>query len=57
MKKLINNPEDVVNEALEGLALAHPDLVRVHYEPNFVAAPRRPRDGQSGDRLGRRVGA
>ena len=37
MKKLINNPVDVVKESLEGLALAHPDLVRVHYEPNFVA--------------------
>jgi phosphoenolpyruvate---glycerone phosphotransferase subunit DhaK len=36
MKKLINNPMDVVTESLEGLALAHPDLVRVHYEPNFV---------------------
>jgi dihydroxyacetone kinase-like protein len=36
MKKLINNPVDVVTESLEGLALAHPDLVRVHYEPNFV---------------------
>ena len=36
MKKLINDPVDVVTESLEGLALAHPDLVRVHYEPNFV---------------------
>lgn len=36
MKKLINRPEDVVREELEGLALAHSDLVRVHYEPNYV---------------------
>jgi dihydroxyacetone kinase-like protein len=36
MKKLINNPEDVVKEELMGVALAHPDLVRVHFEPNYV---------------------
>lgn len=36
MKKLINSPDDVVKEELEGLALAHPDLVRVHFEPNFI---------------------
>ena len=36
MKKLINSPDDVVKEALEGLALAHPDLVRVHFEPDFI---------------------
>jgi dihydroxyacetone kinase-like protein len=37
MKKIINQPENVVHEALEGLALAHPDLVRAHFDPNFVA--------------------
>jgi len=36
VKKLINDPENVVNESLRGLAAAHPDLVRVHFEPNFV---------------------
>lgn len=36
MKKLINNPQDVVIESLEGLALAHPDLVDVHFNPNWV---------------------
>lgn len=36
MKKLINKPEDVVREELEGIALAHPDLVRVNFDPNFV---------------------
>jgi dihydroxyacetone kinase-like protein len=36
MKKLINNPENVVREELEGLALAHPDLVKVHFDPNYV---------------------
>jgi len=36
MKKLINNPEDVVRESLEGMAAAHPDIIRVHFEPNFI---------------------
>lgn len=36
MKKLINKPEDVVKEALEGLALAFPDIVKVNFDPNFV---------------------
>ncbi|RMG97374.1 MAG: dihydroxyacetone kinase subunit DhaK [Chloroflexi bacterium] len=36
MKKLINAVEDVVREQLEGMALAHPDLLKVHFDPNFV---------------------
>jgi dihydroxyacetone kinase-like protein len=36
MKKLINNPENVVHEALEGMAAAHPDLIKVHFDPNYV---------------------
>lgn len=36
MKKLINHPENVVRDELEGIALAHPDLVKVHFEPNFI---------------------
>src|SRR5260370_40975526 len=36
MKKLINKPEDVVKEALQGIAHAHADLVKVHYDPNFI---------------------
>lgn len=36
MKKLINAIDDVVKEQLEGMALAHPDLVKIHYEPNYV---------------------
>ncbi|MGB9777254.1 MAG: dihydroxyacetone kinase subunit DhaK [Anaerolineae bacterium] len=36
MKKLINRPADVVKEELEGIALAYPDLVKVHFEPNFI---------------------
>ena len=36
MKKLINKPENVVREALEGMAYAHSDLIKVHYDPNFI---------------------
>ncbi len=36
MKKLINKPEDFVRESLVGMAVAHPDLIQVHFDPNFV---------------------
>ena len=36
MKKLINQPENVVRESLEGMAAAHPDLIQVRFYPTFV---------------------
>lgn len=36
MKKIINDPANVVTEALRGLAAAHADLLRVQYEPDVV---------------------
>ncbi|KAB8139777.1 dihydroxyacetone kinase subunit DhaK [Chloroflexia bacterium SDU3-3] len=36
MKKLINSPENVVKDALAGMAAAHPDLLRVSYDPDFI---------------------
>ncbi|MFT0761756.1 dihydroxyacetone kinase subunit DhaK [Scrofimicrobium sp. R131] len=36
MKKLINDPHDVVKETLEGFQAAFPNLVKVHYEPDWV---------------------
>jgi phosphoenolpyruvate---glycerone phosphotransferase subunit DhaK len=36
MKKLINDPDHVVRESLEGFAKAHPDLVSVHFDPTYV---------------------
>ena len=36
MKKLINSAENVVVEALQGMALAHADLIKVEYSPNFI---------------------
>jgi phosphoenolpyruvate---glycerone phosphotransferase subunit DhaK len=48
MKKLINKPEDVVREELEGIAYAHPDLVKVHYDPNFIVRADAPVQGKVG---------
>ena len=48
MKKLINDPEELVREELEGVALAHPDLVKVHYDPNFVYRADAPVKGKVG---------
>jgi phosphoenolpyruvate---glycerone phosphotransferase subunit DhaK len=48
VKKLINRPEEVVREALEGVALAHADRVRVSYEPAFVVRSDAPVQGKVG---------
>ena len=36
MKKLINSPDNVVTEALQGFADAHADLVKVEFSPHFI---------------------
>lgn len=48
MKKLINKPEDVVAQSLAGVAAAHSDLVKVHYNPNFVVRVDAPIQGKVG---------
>jgi len=48
MKKLINNPDDVVLEELQGIALAHPDLVKVHFDPDFIVRADAPVKGKVG---------
>jgi dihydroxyacetone kinase-like protein len=48
MKKLINKPEDVVTEELQGIAAAHPDLVKVHFNPNFIVRADAPVKGKVG---------
>ena len=37
MKKFINDIDSVMRESLGGLMAAHPDLLRVEFEPTFVA--------------------
>jgi dihydroxyacetone kinase-like protein len=48
MKKLINEAEDVVREALQGTEAAHPDLVKVFYDPNFIVRADAPVQGKVG---------
>lgn len=36
MKKILNEPANAVTDALRGMALAHPDLLRVHSDPAVV---------------------
>lgn len=46
MKKLINKPEDVVREELQGIEQAHPDLVKVFYDPYYVVRADAPVKGK-----------
>lgn len=48
MKKLINKPEDVVREQLQGIAAAHSDLVTVHFDPNYIVRADAPVKGKVG---------
>src|SRR5438270_9829045 len=48
MKKLINSPDSVVKDALEGMAAAHADLLRVHFDPPFVVRADAPVQGKVG---------
>jgi len=46
MKKLINRPEDVVKEELEGIAAAHADRLRVYTGPNYIVRADAPIQGK-----------
>ncbi len=48
MKKLINDPADVVKEALQGVAEAHADRLRVMTDPNVVVRADAPVQGKVG---------
>ncbi|MBV9421599.1 MAG: dihydroxyacetone kinase subunit DhaK [Solirubrobacterales bacterium] len=48
MKKLINAPDDVVLDALQGVQAAYPDRVRVNYEPRYVVRADAPVSGKVG---------
>jgi dihydroxyacetone kinase-like protein len=48
MKKLINEPDMVVREALEGIEAAHGDLVRVMYDPYVIVRADAPIQGKVG---------
>ena len=48
MKKLINEPENVVREQLEGMEAAHPDRLNIQYEPTFITRKDAPIDDKVG---------
>ncbi len=36
MKKLTNDPQNVIRDSMTGLALAHPDILKVSFDPTYV---------------------
>ena len=48
LKKLINEPDDVVREALEGIEAAHADHVRVIHDPMVIVRADAPVQGKVG---------
>ncbi|MEA2324261.1 MAG: phosphoenolpyruvate---glycerone phosphotransferase subunit DhaK [Solirubrobacteraceae bacterium] len=48
MKKLINSPDTVLRDELEGIAAAHGDRVRVSYEPAYIVRNDAPVQGKVG---------
>ncbi|HVI49718.1 MAG TPA: dihydroxyacetone kinase subunit DhaK [Candidatus Sulfotelmatobacter sp.] len=46
MKKLINAPENVVREALEGMLLAHADRLKVSFDPFYITRKDAPVKGK-----------
>jgi len=48
VKKLINDPQDVVSESVEGFGLVHADVVQIHTDPLFVSRAGGPVSGKVG---------
>lgn len=48
MKKLINSPQDVVREELEGMEAAHGDRLRINYDPVYIVRKDAPIKGKVG---------
>ena len=48
MKKLINAPDAVVQDALHGVEAAHGDRVRVSYDPAYIVRRDAPVQGKVG---------
>ena len=46
MKKLINDPANVVREELQGIEAAHSDLVKVFYDPYYITRKESPIQGK-----------
>jgi phosphoenolpyruvate---glycerone phosphotransferase subunit DhaK len=48
VKKLINDPEAVVREALEGMEAAHGDRLQISYDPFVIVRADAPVQGKVG---------
>ena len=48
MKKLINDPQDAVRESLAGFAAAHPEILKVCFDPVYVVRADAPIAGKVG---------
>ena len=48
MKKLVNDPKNVVTEAVAGFGAAHADIVRISTEPTFIVRTDAPVSGKVG---------
>jgi phosphoenolpyruvate---glycerone phosphotransferase subunit DhaK len=48
MKKLLNDPRNVVRESLAGFAAAHPDVLKVCFDPVYVVRADAPISGKVG---------
>jgi dihydroxyacetone kinase-like protein len=48
MKKLINDPQNVVRESLAGVALVHPDILKVCFDPTYLIRADAPTLGKVG---------
>ena len=48
MKKLINDPNDVVTEALQGMEAAYGARINVHYDPTWIVRADAPVEGKVG---------
>ena len=46
MKKFINNVEDILTESLNGFALSHSDILKIHLNPNFITRAGKSKEGK-----------
>ena len=42
MKKFVNNVEEILTESLSGFQKAHPDIIKVHFAPDFICRVKKP---------------
>src|SRR6201982_2311597 len=48
MKKLINSPENVVLDSMSGLGAAYSNLIKIHFNPNYITRADAPVQGKVG---------